>query len=121
MPTGFLIPANPLDRPHRVEIEHDGRSHLASLYKHIDCRTVTVITPIRGGALFGMKVDAWGDDEGLWVGDPIENHKVGYLFGQRVVGNWVLAGNDDEGNLIDLPAHLLNKFDAIYPVAATAS
>lgn len=79
-------------------------STLNWLYFHLQCHTVTCLTPL-GGSILGAipNLDAWGDDEGLFVAEPKLNGSAMIALGYpQLVGNIVLTSHDDDGNTLPL-------------------
>lgn len=98
-----------------IELIELAGDKLASYYEHIECRCVTSIVPLDDSILAtrfpGVNITGWGDDEGLYVEDAQPNITTMVLFGyppyHALVGIWVIAGHDDEGNTTELPDEVL--------------
>lgn len=76
---------------------------LPTLYKEIDCRTVTCVAVSSG-------LDIWADDDALATSEPQVNSAASHLAGSPIIGNVVfLGGADKNGDELSLPTEVANR------------
>ena len=97
--TALLIPADINAACKSVQIPD---RDLFEVSKIIGCEyvgRVNVLSIIREG--IGMNTDVWVDDCGLLNDSPV-NVRASIITGQRIVGNVVITGCTNKGDLCDL-------------------
>ena len=88
---------------HTLVIPSDDLSHIAT---HIGCEYVARVDLLpMVNEHIGMDTDMWVDDCGLLVERPVLNIRASIITGQRIFGNAVITGRDNDpegGSICDL-------------------
>jgi hypothetical protein len=87
-----LLPVSLTDKISVVEITND----LSSMYPIIGC---DIVVPVALNAHY--KACLWVDEEGMLKNDPL-NVRVSCLLGRPVYGNAIMAGQDEQYNIVPL-------------------
>lgn len=98
-----------------IELIELNGDRLQSYYDHIECRCITSIVPVEGSTLErrfpGVRITGWGDDEGLFVAEPMMNMTAMILFGyppqHPLVGIWIVTSHNGYGDTTQLPDEVL--------------